>query len=404
MPHLVCLGNDRFKAEDQLIDLRYAGFTDVFVVRGDERFTPFVSRDGGATSGACRYGILPRAVDLVRIVAAMNRGDYLSDGSKGSPAGFTVGVAAYPEKHPASPNPEADLASLREKVEAGASWIATQMVFDAESLRRFRKPGPGRRHRCAHHPGLKPLVRAKSLAGVPGTFFVDVPRALVDALTEARSPAEERLAGIRHAAALVERLYDAGAPCVHFFTMGKARDAVETLEAVFGRASGGATMTGLSAVLRERVVIADGATGSLLDVMLGDELADRRDLVAARPARHRFAGHPGLYRSRRGDHQDGDVQCQFPFNEAVLLRGVAWPRPCSRPGSLGQEAQRGFGGSCPRGGRRGGSRGWPPALGCGFRRSGIGRAEPGRLELRRAARLVPAADAGTRSPAARTWS
>jgi methylenetetrahydrofolate reductase (NADPH) len=243
VPHLVCLGSDRFKAEDQLIDLRYAGFTDVFVVRGDERFSPFASPGTGTGPGApgvAGYGSLSQAVDLVRIVAAINRGDYLSDGSKGSPAGFSVGVAAYPEKHPASPNPEADLASLREKVQAGASWIATQMVFDAGRYADFvgRARAAGIEEPII--PGLKPLVRARSLAGVPGTFFVDVPRALVDALTEARSPAEERLAGIRYAAALVGRLYDAGAPCIHFFTMGKARDAVETLEAVFGGASGAA--------------------------------------------------------------------------------------------------------------------------------------------------------------------
>ncbi len=238
VPHIVCLGNDRFKAEDQLIDLRYAGFTDVFVVRGDERFAPFVS-SGPNVSGSGGSGSLSRAVDLVRIVAAMNRGDYLSDGSKGSPAGFSVGVAAYPEKHPSSPNPEADLASLVEKVEAGASWIATQMVFDADRYAVFAESARAAGIVAPIIPGLKPLVRAKSLAGVPGTFFVDVPRDLVDALTEARSPAAERLAGIRHAAALVGRLYDAGAPCIHFFTMGKARDAVETLEAVFGSARGG---------------------------------------------------------------------------------------------------------------------------------------------------------------------
>ena len=234
VPHVVCLGSDRFKAEDQLIDLRYAGFSDVFVVRGDERFTPFAERAPAGNAA----GSLPRAVDLVRIVAAMNAGEYLSDGSKGSPAGIAVGVAAYPEKHPSSPNPEADLESLAEKVGAGASWIATQMIFYASRYRSFVERARAAGIRAPIIPGVKPLVRARSLAGVPGTFFVDVPPELAAALSEARSPAEERLAGIKHAAALVEGLFDAGAPCVHFFTMGKARDAVETLEAVFGRANG----------------------------------------------------------------------------------------------------------------------------------------------------------------------
>ena len=236
VPHVVCLGSDRFKAEDQLIDLRYAGFSDVFVVRGDERFIPFAEKSAAAGTNA---GALPRAIDLVRIVAAMNAGDYLSDGSRGSPAGLTVGVAAYPEKHPASPNPEADLAALAEKMAAGASWIATQMVFDAARYADFAARARAAGITAPIIPGVKPLVRARSLAGVPGTFFVDVPKELARNLSEARSPAEERLAGLRHAAALVEALFDAGAPCVHFFTMGKARDAVETLSAVFGEPSGG---------------------------------------------------------------------------------------------------------------------------------------------------------------------
>jgi len=233
VPHVVCLGSDRFKAEDQLIDLRYAGFGDVFVVRGDERFTPFAS--AGASAPAEE---LPRAIDLVRIVAAMNAGDYLSDGSKGAAAGLDIGVAAYPEKHPQAANPEADLEALARKVEAGASWIATQMVFDPEVYARFAERARAAGIGAPIIPGVKPLLRARSLGAVPGTFFVDVPPALARALSEARSPAEERLAGLRHAAALVKGLYDAGAPCVHFFTMGKARDAVDTMEAVFGRPGG----------------------------------------------------------------------------------------------------------------------------------------------------------------------
>ncbi|OHD24730.1 MAG: hypothetical protein A2Y38_05880 [Spirochaetes bacterium GWB1_59_5] len=238
VPHVVCLGSDRFKAEDQLIDLRYAGFSDVFIVRGDERFTPFAQKTDAAKASTESAGALPHAVDLVRIVAAMNAGDYLSDGSRGSPAGLSVGVAAYPEKHPSSANPESDLASLVEKANAGAAWIATQMVFDAARYKDFVARARAAGITAPIIPGVKPLVRLRSLAGVPGTFFVDVPQELAKALSEARTPTEERLVGVRHAAALVEALFDAGAPCVHFFTMGKARDAVETLSAVFGAKSG----------------------------------------------------------------------------------------------------------------------------------------------------------------------
>jgi len=83
-------------------------------------------------------------------------------------------------------------------------------------------------------PGIKPIVRKKSLRAVPGSFFIDVPQSLAKAMDEAASPAEERLVGIKFAAKLMSDLYDVGAPCVHLFTMGKARDTLETLSAVFG--------------------------------------------------------------------------------------------------------------------------------------------------------------------------
>lgn len=231
VPHVVCVGNDRFKAEDQLIDIRYAGFSDVFLVKGDERFSPFADRHGDRA--------LNKALDLIRIAAAMNRGEYLSDGSKGSPAGLSIGVAAYPYKHPSSPNPESDLEALKLKVEAGAEWIATQMVFDAGRYAAFAARARSAGISVPIIPGLKPLTRAASLRSVPGTFFVDVPAELTKALLDARSPAEERLAGVKFAARLVGELYDAGAPCVHFFSMGRAGDTVETLEAAFGSPAGG---------------------------------------------------------------------------------------------------------------------------------------------------------------------
>ncbi|GAB1432471.1 methylenetetrahydrofolate reductase [NAD(P)H] [Spirochaetota bacterium] len=229
VPHLVCIGNGIFKAEDQLIDLCYAGFNDIFIIRGDERFIPFAGKQENEDKKELKH-----ALDLVELAAAMNRGEYLSDGSKGAMTKFSVGVAAYPEKHPQAANLESDLAALANKEKGGASWAATQMLFDAAIYESFvnksGKAGIG----LAIIPGVKPVLNARSLSRLPGTFFVNIPQKLVNALENARSPAEERLAGIKHAASLVQKLYDAGAPCVHFFTMGRAKDTVDVLEAVFG--------------------------------------------------------------------------------------------------------------------------------------------------------------------------
>lgn len=229
VPHAVCIGADAFVAEDALIDYRYAGFRDVFLVRGDERFAPY--------AGGPKPGGLGRAIELVRLAAALNRGEYAGGAARGCPAGLSIGVASYPERHPAAPNAERDLAALKEKVDAGASWSLTQMVFDpgayAAFVARAREAGVA----APVMPGVKPVTSFRSLLALPAHFFITIPEAFVREMEEARTPAEERLVGVRRAEALCRALYDAGAPCLHFFSMGRSRDTLETLVALFGARS-----------------------------------------------------------------------------------------------------------------------------------------------------------------------
>lgn len=231
VPHVVCVGNDRFRAEDELIDIAFAGFTDVFLVRGDQRFSPYADKMGP--------GELASALELVRLHAQVREGRYSGREKPGMRSGLSAGVAAYPEKHPASPNREADLTQLAGKVAAGAQWAITQMLFDAtlykDYIEQARAAGIG----IPIIPGVKVLTGRRSLEAVPGAFNVSIPIAFQRAMDEARSPEEERLAGLRHAEALVRSLYDFGAPCVHFFTMGKADDVLQTLSALFGSTPGG---------------------------------------------------------------------------------------------------------------------------------------------------------------------
>jgi methylenetetrahydrofolate reductase (NADPH) len=230
VPHLVASGAERLAMEDLLIDLHYAGFRDLFVVRGDERYSP-----PGLRGGEC-LGIdegYAHAVDLVAHVASLNAGRYMPP-SEGRPTSFSIGVAGYPQKHFEAPNLETDLLRLKQKIDAGASFVVTQMVFEAKpyldlvaGLARLGLEVPV-------VPGIKPVLRAKSLASIPRSFFVDLPQGLVSALGEERSPAEERKAGIDWATRLARELIDAGAPCLHFFTMGSGAATKAVLEGLLG--------------------------------------------------------------------------------------------------------------------------------------------------------------------------
>ncbi len=233
VPHVVACGADRFAMEDLLIDLHYAGFQELFVVRGDDRFSP-----PGRGSGSAESAGYSCAAALVAHVAALNRGEYLPPAGRGQPTAFRVGVAGYPEKHFAAPNLEADIRRLKEKVDAGASYIVTQMLFDPrryfEFVERIRAAGI----EVPVIPGIKPVTRASQAAAVPRNFFVDLPDELVRALEEARTPEQERAAGIAAAARLAESLLEGGAPCLHFFTMGRGGATRAVLDAVFGSPEG----------------------------------------------------------------------------------------------------------------------------------------------------------------------
>lgn len=236
LPHLVSSGADRLAVEDLLIDLHYAGFRDLFVIRGDERFIPAALRPEGshkAPPGRALEGYA-HAADLVAHVALLNRGLYTPPAG-GRPTAFKVGVAAYPEKHFESPNPESDVAHLVEKIKAGADYVVTQMVFDAAPYRALVAALRAAGLDLPVIPGIKPLFRAASVAAIPRTFHVNIPQSLVGALEEARSPEEERRAGLDWMVGLCRDLLDAGAPCLHFFTMGRGLGTRAVLDALYGR-------------------------------------------------------------------------------------------------------------------------------------------------------------------------
>ena len=150
VPHLICGGWSKYDIEDSLIDMDFLGLHNVLALRGDKRqneprFVPYAQ--GHA-----------HAADLVRQIQAMNRGEFI-DGEveECHHSKFSVGVAGYPEKHFEAANAQSDLQYLKEKVDAGADYIVTQMFFDNSKyfdfVERCRKAGIT----VPIIPGIKPI-------------------------------------------------------------------------------------------------------------------------------------------------------------------------------------------------------------------------------------------------------
>lgn len=207
VPHILCNGFTREETEDALIELHYLGIENVLAIRGDGQ-----PREpaGGRTVNAT-------ALDLVRQIAAMNRGEYLEELEGASPTSFCVGVAAYPEKHVEAPNLEWDVDVLLEKQRAGAAYAVTQLFYDNDVYVRFVETARARGVTLPIVPGLKILTSATQVHRVPSTFGVDVPPALADEITASPDHAVE--IGVRWAAEQTLGLFAHGAPGVHVYVM-----------------------------------------------------------------------------------------------------------------------------------------------------------------------------------------
>jgi methylenetetrahydrofolate reductase (NADPH) len=215
VPHIICGGFTRGDTEDALIDLDFLGIQNVLVVRGDAdkitgRFEP---RPGGH-----RY-----AVDLVKQIMDMNRGVYQDETlEKPNPTNFCVGVAGYPEKHAGAPNLKSDIQRLKEKVDAGADYVVTQMFFDNtkyfEFVARCREVGIN----VPIIPGLKPLsLRSISIFCRRYSMF-SFPRSWLPRWRSAkRTPMSVSWASIGHTAgAGVEEAGRSRPPLLHHGQVG----------------------------------------------------------------------------------------------------------------------------------------------------------------------------------------
>ncbi len=223
VPHLLCKGFTREETEDALIELHYLGIQNVMALRGDDKgfekpLPPDRSRN--------EY-----AVDLVRQITAMNQGHYLEELLDATPTDFCIGVAGYPEKHFEAPNLTRDIQYLKEKVDAGAHYIVTQMFFDNRHYFSFvekcRKVGIT----VPIIPGLKILTSRRQLTTIPRHFHVDIPEELTAAV-ESVPPEHASEVGIEWAIRQSEELLQAGVPALHFYVMQSPRHVIRVVEAL----------------------------------------------------------------------------------------------------------------------------------------------------------------------------
>ncbi|MBL0335699.1 MAG: methylenetetrahydrofolate reductase [NAD(P)H] [Chitinophagaceae bacterium] len=214
VPHLICGGFSVNETEDALINLRYLGIDNVLVLRGDaaKNESAFEPEPGGH-----KY-----ASDLLKQVVNLNAGIYLEDELKGThKTDFCIGVAGYPEKHFEAPNMESDLKYLKQKIDAGADYIITQMFFDNAKYYAFVKACRDAGINVPIIPGLKPVTSKKQLTVLPKTFHIDLPADLSNEILKCKTDEEVEKVGEHWLLEQSRDLKKSGVPVLHYYTLGK---------------------------------------------------------------------------------------------------------------------------------------------------------------------------------------
>ena len=227
VPHVLCGGFTREETEYMLMDCQYLGIENIMALRGDARSDQkyFIPTEGGH-----QY-----AKGLVEQVKNLNEGKYLHDFSVASEdkSNFCIGVAGYPEKHLEAPSLATDLKRLKEKVDAGADYVVTQMFFNNAKFFEFVDAAKDMGITVPIIPGIKPIAVKRHLQLLPQVFRIDLPEALITAVDACKDNAAVREVGIEWAIQQSKELLAAGVPVLHYYSMGKSSNIYKVASAIF---------------------------------------------------------------------------------------------------------------------------------------------------------------------------
>lgn len=226
IPHILCGGFTKEETEYVLVDCHYLGLDNVMALRGDamkhEQY--FAPNNGGNAF----------AKDLVKQISELNKGRYLHETIESShKSNFCIGVAGYPEKHMEAPSLESDLKRLKEKVDAGADYVVTQMFFDNKKYFDFVAKAKERGINVPIIPGIKPIAVKRHLQLLPQVFKLDLPDDLINAIESCVDNNAIREVGIEWAIQQSKELMQAGVPVLHYYSMGKSDNIKAIAKSLF---------------------------------------------------------------------------------------------------------------------------------------------------------------------------
>lgn len=210
--HLTCIGSTKKELSEILEQYWQAGIRDILALRGDPPTGPqseWIPTQGGFT----------HSDELVSLAVAAN---------------FNVGVAAFPDCHPASRGDQLkDVLVLLEKERRGAQFATTQFFFSAEKYYNLVNELKERGSNLPIFAGILPITQVKQLNRMAELNGTPIPSDIVSAFSEVENDSEKvRALGIEIAVNLCEELIAMGAPGLHFYTMNNAYATKEIVKRI----------------------------------------------------------------------------------------------------------------------------------------------------------------------------
>jgi methylenetetrahydrofolate reductase (NADPH) len=206
MPHLTCVGHTREELHEIADTIYDQGFRNIMTLRGDppQGETAFVPPAGGLGS----------ARELVELLKSRH-------------PDFCLGVAGYPEPHPESRGRQQDMDYLKSKVDAGASFITTQLFLENDHFYRFAGDCERAGIQVPIVPGLMPALSLGQIRRITSMCQAELPSALESKLAKAGDDAEAAMnVGILWCTEQIIDLLKNGVPGIHLYILNQIRPAM----------------------------------------------------------------------------------------------------------------------------------------------------------------------------------
>ncbi len=202
MAHLSCVGEPVGRLREILDEVATAGVDNVLALRGDP--------PRGETEWTPHPEGLEHSVELIKLI----RSSY----------DFCVGATCFPEVHPEAPDLDHDLRYLKRKVDAGATFLITQLFFDNEDYFRFVDSAREYGIDVPIIAGIMPITNFEQIKRFTTLCGATIPAALYEQLETRYAEGEEAVAelGVAYATLQCADLLSRGAPGIHFYTLNKS--------------------------------------------------------------------------------------------------------------------------------------------------------------------------------------